>query len=74
MVVSHPTHTQRGIALINDDWCSDGSERGDRLCLLHLQDYAVDTEVHAGVKTPIRLTRVEPVAHAQSQPHSVPAG
>ena len=57
-----------------DDWCSDGSERGDRLCLLHLQDYAVDTEVHADVKTPIRLTRVEPVAHAQSQPHSVPAG
>ena len=57
-----------------DDWCSDGSERGDRLCLLHLQDYAVDAGFSADVKTPIRLTRVEPVAHAQSHPHSVPAG
>jgi hypothetical protein len=59
-----------------DDWCSDGSERGDRLCLLHLQDYAVDPGVGADVKTPapIRRARLEPVAHAQPHPHSVPAG
>ena len=59
-----------------DDWCSDGSERGDRLCLLHLQDYAVDLGAGADVKTPapIRRARLEPVAHAQPQPHSVPAG
>ena len=59
-----------------DDWCSDGSERGDRLCLLHLQDYAVDPGAGADVKTPapIRRARLEPVGHAQSQPHSVPAG
>jgi hypothetical protein len=57
-----------------DDWCSADSGRGDRLCLLHLQDYTVDAEVHADVKTPIRLTRLEPVAHTQSHPHSVPAG
>ena len=31
-----------------DDWCSDGSERGDRLCLLHLQDYAVDPRGRRG--------------------------
>lgn len=59
-----------------DDWCSDGSERGDRLCLLHLQDYAVDAGPGADVKTPapIRRARLEPVAHAQPHPHSVAAG
>ena len=40
-----------------DDWCSDGSERGDRLCLLHLQDYAVDAGVGADVKTPTPIRR-----------------
>jgi hypothetical protein len=53
-----------------DDWCSDDPERGDRLCLLHLQDYSVDAGITVDVKTPIRLTPLEPIAH----PHSVPAG
>jgi len=57
-----------------DDWCSAAPGRGDRLCRLHLQDYAVDAEVHADAKAPVRLTRLEPVAHTQSQPHSAPAG
>jgi hypothetical protein len=57
-----------------DDWCSAAPMRGDRLCRLHLQDYAVDAELHADVKTPVRLTRLEPVAQTQSQPHSAPAG
>ena len=32
-----------------DDWCSDDG-KGDRLCLLHLQDYAVDAKLNADVK------------------------
>ena len=57
-----------------DDWCSHDGKPGNRLCLLHLQDYAVDAEVSADVKAPIRMTRLEPVAHTSSHPHSVPAG
>jgi hypothetical protein len=57
-----------------DDWCSGDSGRGDRLCLLHLQDYAVDAGVPADVKAPIRVTRLEPVVHAHPRPQSVPAG
>ena len=57
-----------------DDWCSTDPGRGDRLCLLHLQDYAVDAGGHADVKAPMRLTRLEPVIHAEARPHSVPAG
>ncbi len=49
-----------------DDWCSTDAGRGDRLCLLHLQDYAVDAEVNTDVKAAIRLTRLEPVVQAQS--------
>ncbi len=56
-----------------DDWCSDDS-KGDRLCLLHLQDYAIDAKPNADVKAAIRLTRLEPIVHAQSFPHSVAAG
>jgi len=56
-----------------DDWCSHDAKPSNRLCLLHLQDYAVgDAGVHADVKAPVRLTRLEPVVHAQ--PHPVPAG
>ena len=56
-----------------DDWCSHDAKPSNRLCLLHLQDYAVDDAgVHADVKAPVRLTRLEPVVHAQ--PHPVPAG
>jgi hypothetical protein len=57
-----------------DDWCSPDPGRSDRLCLLHLQDYAVDVGISADVKAPIRMTRLEPIAHTQSHPHSVPAG
>jgi len=56
-----------------DDWCSDDG-KGDRLCLLHLQDYAVDTGINADVRAPIRLTRLEPIAQAHAHPQSVPAG
>jgi hypothetical protein len=56
-----------------DDWCSDDG-KGDRLCLLHLQDYAVDPKPSPDVKAPVRLTRLEPVVQRQSHPHSVPAG
>ena len=48
-----------------DDWCSPDGKPGDRLCLLHLQDYAVDAGSSADVKAAIRLTRLEPVAHAR---------
>jgi hypothetical protein len=57
-----------------DDWCSGEPVRGDRLCLLHLQDYAVDAEGHADVKTPIRLMRLEPAGATQPHPHPAPAG
>jgi hypothetical protein len=57
-----------------DDWCSTDPGRGDRLCLLHLQDYAVDAEGQADVKTPIRVTRLEPLARTQPHPHPAPAG
>jgi hypothetical protein len=55
-----------------DDWCSHAP--GDRLCVLHLQDYAVDAAADATVKPAIRVTRLEPVVHAQARPVSVPAG
>ena len=57
-----------------DNWCAPEGARNDRLCLLHLQDYAVDVRSNADVKAAIRLTRLEPVAHAQSFPDPVPAG
>ena len=57
-----------------DDWCSHDAKPANRLCLLHLQDYAVDTGINADVRTPIRLTRLEPIVHAHSHPQSVPAG
>jgi hypothetical protein len=57
-----------------DDWCSHDAKPSNRLCLLHLQDYAVDAGVSADVKPAIRLTRLEPIAQVQSHPHSVPAG
>ena len=57
-----------------DDWCSPDGKPGDRLCLLHLQDYAIDAGSSADIKAAIRLTRLEPVAHARSFPDSVPAG
>jgi hypothetical protein len=57
-----------------DDWCAPDARRGNRLCLLHLQDYAVDAGSNADVKAAVRLTRLEPVVHAQSYPVSVPAG
>jgi hypothetical protein len=56
-----------------DNWCAPEGGPGDRLCLLHLQDYAVDVGSNADVKAAIRLTRLEPVAHAQAYPDSVPA-
>ncbi|MGH6799430.1 MAG: hypothetical protein ACREDI_13735 [Roseiarcus sp.] len=56
-----------------DDWCSHDPRPGNRLCLLHLHDYAVDAGVNADVKAAIRLTRLEPIVHAQSYPQSVPA-
>ena len=57
-----------------DDWCSHDAKPANRLCLLHLQDYAVDTGINADVRAPIRLTRLEPIVHAHSHPQSVPAG
>jgi hypothetical protein len=57
-----------------DDWCSPDGKPGTRLCLLHLQDYAVDAGSDAEVKAAIRLTRLEPILHAQSYPDSVPVG
>jgi hypothetical protein len=57
-----------------DDWCSPDGKLGNRLCLLHLQDYAVDAGVSPDVKAAIRMTRLEPVVHAQAYPDSVPAG
>ena len=57
-----------------DGWCSPDGNTGDRLCLLHLQDYAVDVGRDADVKAAIRLTRLEPVVHAHSFPDPVPAG
>ena len=57
-----------------DGWCSADGKPGDRLCLLHLQDYAVDLGRDADVKAAIRLTRVEPLVHAQAYPDPVPAG
>ena len=57
-----------------DDWCSHDAKPANRLCLLHLQDYAVDTGINADVRAPIRLTRLEPIAQAHAHPQSVPAG
>ena len=57
-----------------DNWCAPDGARGDRLCLLHLQDYAVDVGTNADVKAAIRLTRLEPLVHAQVYPDSVPVG
>jgi hypothetical protein len=57
-----------------DDWCFPEGKPSSRLCLLHLQDYAVDVGVSPDVKAAIRLTRVEPVVHARAYPDAVPAG
>jgi hypothetical protein len=57
-----------------DNWCSPDGAPGNRLCLLHLQDYAVDIGSNADVKAAIRLTRLEPLVHAHSYPDPVPAG
>jgi hypothetical protein len=57
-----------------DDWCAPDGGPGNRLCLLHLQDYAVDVGANADVKAAIRLTRLEPLVHAQAYPDSVPVG
>ena len=57
-----------------DDWCSSDGKLGNRLCLLHLQDYAVDVGVSADVQAAVRLTRLEPVVHARAHPDSVPVG
>jgi hypothetical protein len=56
-----------------DNWCAPEGATSDRLCLLHLQDYAVDVKSNADVKAAIRLTRLEPVVHARAYPDSVPA-
>jgi hypothetical protein len=56
-----------------DNWCAPEGATSDRLCLLHLQDYAVDVGSNADVKAAIRLTRLEPVVHARAYPDSVPA-
>ncbi|MBV8793958.1 MAG: hypothetical protein JO136_03375 [Hyphomicrobiales bacterium] len=57
-----------------DNWCAPDGEPGNRLCLLHLQDYAVDVGANADVKAAVRLTRLEPLVHAQAYPDSVPVG
>ena len=57
-----------------DNWCSPDGAPGNRLCLLHLHDYAVDIGGNAAVKAAIRLTRLEPLVHAHSYPDPVPAG
>jgi hypothetical protein len=57
-----------------DDWCTPDGKPGNRLCLLHLQDYAVDAASDADVKAAMRLTRLEPIVHARAYPDSVPAG
>ncbi|HEY3623271.1 MAG TPA: hypothetical protein VGL12_12950 [Roseiarcus sp.] len=57
-----------------DDWCFPDGKLGNRLCLLHLQDHAVDAGVSPDVKAAIRMTRLEPVVHARAYPDSVPAG
>jgi hypothetical protein len=56
-----------------DNWCAPEGATSDRLCLLHLQDYAVDVGSNADVKAAIRLTRLEPVVHSRAYPDSVPA-
>ena len=43
-----------------DDWCSDDG-KGNRLCLLHLQDYAIEAKTDPDVKAAVRLTRLEPI-------------
>ena len=55
-----------------DNWCAPDGATGNRLCLLHLQDYAVDVGSNADVKAAIRLTRLEPVVHARPSPIPVP--
>ena len=57
-----------------DGWCSPDGKPSERLCLLHLQDYAVDVGGNADVNAAIRLTRLEPIVHARSFPDPVPAG
>jgi len=56
-----------------DGWCSPDGKPNERLCLLHLQDYAVDVGRDADAKAAIRLTRLEPLAHARSYPDTVSA-
>jgi hypothetical protein len=57
-----------------DNWCAPDGGSGNRLCLLHLQDYAVDVGSNADVRAAVRLTRLEPLVHAQAYPDSVPVG
>jgi hypothetical protein len=57
-----------------DDWCSPDGKSGNRLCLLHLQDCAVDMGTDADVKAAVRLTRLEPIVHARAYPDSLPVG
>ena len=57
-----------------DNWVLPDGATGNRLCLLHLQDYAVDIGSNADVKAAIRLTRLEPLVHAHAYPDPVPAG
>ncbi|MGC2787159.1 MAG: hypothetical protein WA397_25695 [Roseiarcus sp.] len=57
-----------------DNWCAPDGGPSNRLCLLHLQDYAVDVGSNADVKAAVRLTRLEPVVHAKAYPDSVPVG
>ena len=56
-----------------DDWSSDEAKGARRLSLLRLQDYSDDAHANTDVMAAIRLTRVEPVGHPQSVPHSVGA-
>ena len=56
-----------------DNWCAPAGATSERLCLLHLQDYAVDVGGNADVQAAIRLTRLEPVVHSRAYPDSVPA-
>ena len=51
-----------------DDWCSDDG-KGDRLCLLHLQNYATDAKVQSGRESGRTADPARP-----GRPHAVPSG
>jgi hypothetical protein len=57
-----------------DDWCSDAPSGKWRLCLLHLQDYAIEAQTSQDVTSAVRLTRLDPIVPAQSYPHSAAVG